>query len=65
MLSHQFQNLGIGARYLYFFITMERGGKRDFIFPQSAAKKYGIKSSSLWRHIVGLEAGKFIRGYPQ
>ena len=63
MLSPQFRALGIGARYLYLCMAMESGGKRDFVFPQSAAKKYGITSSSLWRHVAELESGKFIEIY--
>ena len=63
VLSDQFQNLGIGTRYLYFCMAMESGGKRDFTFPQKVAEKYGIKPSSLRRHIDELEAGKFIKVY--
>ena len=63
VLSHRFQDLGIGTRYLYLCMAMESGGKRDFTFPQKAAEKYGIKPSSLWRHIKELEAGKFIKVY--
>lgn len=63
VLSHEFQDLGVGTRYLYLCMAMESGGKRDFTFPQKAAEKYGIKPSSLWRHIKELEAGKFIKVY--
>ena len=63
VLSHEFQDLGIGTRYLYLCMAMESGGKRDFTFPQKTAEKYGIKPSSLWRHIKELEAGKFIKVY--
>lgn len=63
VLSRQFRNLGIGTRYLYLCMAMESGGKRDFTFPQKVAEKYGIKPSSLWRHIKELEAGKFIMVY--
>ena len=65
MLSPQFRALGIGARYLYLCMAMESGGKRDFVFPQSAAKKYGITSSSLRRHVAELKAGKFIKVYSE
>ena len=63
LLSKEFQALGVGSRYLYFCMAMESAGKRSFVFPQTAAKKYGIKPSSLRRHIDELEAGHFIKVY--
>jgi len=60
LLSKEFQTLGTGTQYLYFCMAMESGGKRQFIFPQSAAKKYGITPSSLRRHVKELEEGGFL-----
>lgn len=51
MLSKDFQKLSTGARWLYEAMSMESGGRRDFIFPLSAAKKYGISARSLWRQV--------------
>ena len=39
---------------------MESGGKREFTFPLSAAKKYGITDNSLRRHIDELTRAGFI-----
>ena len=63
LFNKVFQSLGAGSQKLYLCMAMESGGKRDFTFPQKAAEKYGIKPSSLWRHIKELEAGKFIKVY--
>jgi len=60
LLSKTFQALGPGAQRLYFCMAMESGGKRQFIFPQSAAKKYGITPSSLRRHVKELETAGFL-----
>ena len=60
LLSQKFQSLGAGARQLYFCMAMESGGRRQFIFPQSAAKKYGITPSSLRRHVKELEDAGFL-----
>ena len=60
LLSKEFQALGSGAQRLYFAMAMESGGKRQFIFPQSAAKKYGITPSSLRRHVKELEQAGFL-----
>ena len=50
LLSATFKNLGTGARYLYICMGMEAGGHREFVFPASAAKKYGISKNSFDRH---------------
>lgn len=55
MLSKQFQTLDPAVRYLYLCMAMESGGRREFLFPQSAAEKYGISPSSFWRHVKVLE----------
>lgn len=60
LLSKQFHDLTAGARYLYLCMCMESGGKRDFIFPLLAAKKYGIPKNSLTRHIAELQSHNFI-----
>lgn len=64
LLFHDaFNRLTVGCRYLYFCMSMECAGKRRFVFPQAAAKKYGITPSSLRRHVDELEAGRFIKVY--
>ena len=50
LLSQQYQDL----------TAMESGGKREFVFPLSTAKKYGIAKNSLWRNIVELQNAGFI-----
>lgn len=60
LLSHDFQALGAGSRYLYFCMAMESGGRRKFTFPLAAAKKYGIPSTSLRTHIRELAAHRLI-----
>jgi len=60
MLASQFQTLSSGARVLYLCMALESGGNRDFLFPQSAAKKYGISPRSLWRYVTELEKAGFI-----
>ena len=54
LLSEPFQDLCPGARLLYLSMCMESAGRRCFTFPQSAAKKYGIPSTSLRRYIEEL-----------
>lgn len=41
-------------------MSMESGGQREFVFPLSAAKKYGIAEQTLRRHIDELTASGFI-----
>lgn len=60
LLSRTFQKLSSGARYTYFCMAMESGGKRDFTFPLSAAKKYGISERSLIRYVTELTKTNFI-----
>ena len=60
LLSEEFQALTAGARFLYLCMTMESAGKRDFLFPLSAAKKYGIAKNSLTRQISELKEAGFI-----
>lgn len=63
LFNKDFQSLGAGSRMLYFCMAMESAGKRRFIFPQAAAKKYKITPSSLRRHVDELEAKGFIKVY--
>ena len=64
LLFHDaFNSLTVGCRYLYLCMSMECAGKRKFVFPQAAAKKYGITPSSLRRHVDELEAGHFVKVY--
>lgn len=61
LLSDKFNDLKPGARYMYLCMAMESGGRREFKFPQSAAKKYGFKPATMWKYIEELESGGFIR----
>lgn len=58
--STQFQGLSTGARYLYLCMTAESKGAREFTFPLSAAKAYGIAPRSLWRQVDELKKGGFV-----
>lgn len=60
MLSETFQCLSPGSKYLYFCMALESAGRSYFTFPLGAAKKYGIRGSSLRRHINELEQKGFI-----
>ncbi len=61
LLSKSFQSLSSGAQHLYLCMAMESGGRREFIFPLSAAKKYGISSTCLRRQVDELEQSGFLR----
>lgn len=60
LLSPRYNSLTLGARHLYLCMMMEAGGNKSFTLPQSAAKKYGVPSSSLRRYIDELVAAGFI-----
>lgn len=60
MLSKKVQSLSVGARWLYLSMAMESGGKREFTFKHSSAKKFGISSTSYDRFLKELKDSKFI-----
>jgi len=60
LFSKVFQELHAGAQHLYFCMAMESGGKQEFQFPTSAAKKYGISPSSFWNYVQELTEKGFI-----
>lgn len=60
LLSPAFQELSTGARCLYLCCTLEAGGRKNFIFPQAAAKKYGFAPRSMRRHMAELLSSGFI-----
>lgn len=60
LLSKAFQRLKPGARQLYLCMAMEAGGRRDFLFPQAAAKKYGFAPRTFWEYVRELEEHRFI-----
>ena len=60
LLSEKIQNLSAGARWTYLSMAMESGGNRQFHFPLSSAKKYGISKSALSRHIIELRQANVI-----
>lgn len=59
-LSKEVQSLSTGARWLYLSMAVEAGGKREFTFKHSSAKKYGVSSTSYDRFLKELKDGKFI-----
>lgn len=60
LLSKSFQALSAGAQMLYLCMALESGGRREFQFTRTAAKKYGIPHRSMLRHVDELAAAGFI-----
>lgn len=60
LLDKRFQNLSVGARWLYICIANESGGKRELKFPHRAARKYNIPPTSFDRYIKELREKGFI-----
>ena len=60
LLSDRYQALSAGAKSLYLAMAMESGGRKYFVFPQSAAHKYGMPDTSFWRYVAELEKAGFI-----
>lgn len=58
--ARPFQELSSGAQVLYLCMAMESGGRREFVFPRTAAKKYGIPPRSLLRYVAELTDAGFI-----
>jgi len=54
LLSKAFQELSYGAVFTYLCMAMESAGKIEYIFPRSAARKFGISDSSAERYIKEL-----------
>ena len=60
LLSPRFHELTQGAQMTYLCMALESGGRREFVFPQAAAKKYNISPASLRRHVKELERQGFL-----
>lgn len=60
LFSESVKGLSTGARWVYICMSMEAAGKRDFTFTHTAARKYGVPSSSYDRYLVELKNGGFI-----
>lgn len=60
LLSETFQKLSSGAQVLFLCMSMESGGRREFTFPLSAAKKYGLPPRSFRRYVEELKQRGFI-----
>lgn len=60
LLSKPFQALSAGAQVLYLCMALESGGHREFLFPRTAAKKYGIPHRSMLRYVDELADSGFI-----
>ncbi len=60
LTDKRYQALNGGAKHVYACMLSEARGSREFIFPKSAAKRYGISPSSLGRHVKELQAAGFI-----
>ncbi|MBE7002857.1 MAG: hypothetical protein E7425_01050 [Ruminococcaceae bacterium] len=58
--SEAFQALSAGAKHVYLCMALECGGRRDFVFPHAAAKKYGIPARSFDRYVAELEKAGFL-----
>ncbi len=60
LLSKEFQSLNGTAKHLYFCMAMEAGLYNQVKFTHSAAKKYGISSTSFERAVKELIEGQYI-----
>lgn len=60
LLSKHFQGLPAGAQILYLAMGLESGGRREFVFPLSAAKKYGFAPRSFRRYVEELVIAGFL-----
>lgn len=58
--KEHFQQLSSNARLLYLYMSMESGGKREFRFTYSAAKKYGLASTTFERAKKELQDAGYI-----
>lgn len=61
LLCPRYHALHDGAKHLYQCMADESGGKRQFTFPASAAKKYGIPRNSFERYKQELIENGFVR----
>lgn len=61
LLDKRVHALSNGAVKLYFCIAMESGGKTETRFTHSAAKKYGISSTSYDRYLKELQQAGFVK----
>ena len=61
LLSPKVQALKDSTRVLYDCMLDESGGQKEFTFPRTAAKKYGIAKNTLYRGIKELEENGFIK----
>ncbi len=61
MLSRRFQALTPNARWMYFCLSMEAGGRKEVTLSHSAAGKYGITKSGYDSAVRQLKEGGFIR----
>ena len=57
----KFQKLSASARYLYFCMAMDAGGKFDFTFSKADALRYGFAYSTFLRSKKELIESGFIR----
>lgn len=60
LLSEAFQRLTPGAQITYISMSVVSAGKREFQFPNSTARKYGISDKSFRRYVRELEAAGFL-----
>lgn len=60
LLSKAFQQLTAGAQLAYLCMSMESGGKMEFMFPRSVGPKYGMSTASVPRYIKELSDAGFI-----
>lgn len=60
LFSKAAQSLSAGSFRLYLCMAMESGGRSEFSFPNSAAKKYGFAETSFNRYTKELREKGFI-----
>ena len=61
LFSDKVQALSNGAFRLYICMAMESGGRREFKFPKSTAKKYGIPYQSYRGQLAELIKSGFVK----
>lgn len=59
-LSKEYRELSYAAQAIYLCMALESGGKRQFTFTKTDAKKYGICPKTLYRQIKELQDKKFL-----
>lgn len=59
--SEPFQRLSNPSKLVYLYMALEAKGNKQFEFPLSVAKKYGVSNSTLRRSVEELKGAGFIQ----